>query len=390
MKVFSMTKVLIFAAVASMLVCVSVPMRGAVRQYAPTSIRGAIYVPSNAYNAPQMWKNFSAAETRRDFGYAHEVHLNALRIWASYEYWEMNPAKFQSEFDQMLDIAHGHGIRILISLFENDGVPPTEENMWTTDPHMAFAIQSPGGAIATGDPSGWEGPRRFVEWFMRRYGNDDRVLAVEVMNEPNNGKNGKPGTVPFAESMFKTARSLQGTVPLTIGSAQIKVAEEFIPLGLNIIEIHDNYPPSAQSLGERVKEALAVGRKAHVPVWLTEWQRTRPGGSGWGKGKVFADERTTDYASLAPTVYAQPIGCFFWSLMVKRAYLRDQQRKGTVNGLFWPDGAVTSVKDAQAIARDSSLHLHEQPIPADFGDAWSQSEAQNNGAADCLRFEQIM
>jgi len=49
----------------------------------PLAVRGAVYLPAGAFNAPQMWKNFSLAETRRDFGCAQEIHLNALRIWAS-------------------------------------------------------------------------------------------------------------------------------------------------------------------------------------------------------------------------------------------------------------------------------------------------------------------
>jgi hypothetical protein len=343
----------------------SVASRAAVRQDPPASIRGAIYVPAEAYNAPQMWKNFSLAETRRDFGYAREVHLNALRIWASYEYWQLEPAKFQSEFDQLLGAAHDSGIRVLVSLFENDGVPPTPENMWTTDPQKAFAIQSPGKDIATGDPSHWEGSRRFVVWFMNRYRNDDRVLAIEVMNEPRAGK-GAPGTVPFAKSMFATAKSLQGTVPLTLGSARIEQAEEFIPLGLNVIEFHDNFPPSIQAFEDSARDAIALGQKAHLPVWLTEWQRVRVSGSGFSGPKIAADERMTDYASMASTVHSLPMGSFFWSLMVKRAYLKGQRANGTVNGLFWPDGAVTSLKDAQAIADDPHLRLRERPIPANF------------------------
>jgi Cellulase (glycosyl hydrolase family 5) len=342
------------------------PAHATVRKDDPASIRGAIYVPAGAYNAPQLWKNFSLEETKRDFGYAKEVHLNALRMWASYEYWRMEPATFQSEFDQMLGAAHDSGIRILISLFENDGVAPTPENMWTTDPKKAFDIQSPGREIATGDKSQWGEPRRFVEWFMKRYGNDDRILAIEVMNEPNDGGNGRPGTVPFAQSMFQTAKSLQGTVPLTLGSARVKVAKEFIPLGLDIINFHDNFPESTQALANSIKEAMAVGKRAGLPVWLTEWQRVRTGGSGWGPQGVTAEERVTDYASLAPTVYSYPIGSFFWSLMVKPAYLRAQRLKGTVNGLFWPDGAVTSVKDARAIADDPKLQFRERPIPANF------------------------
>src|SRR5438270_1248673 len=68
--------------------------RPAVKQETPESIRGAIYISSEAYNAPQMWKNFDLNETRRDFGYAKKVGLNALRVWASYEYWRMEPERF--------------------------------------------------------------------------------------------------------------------------------------------------------------------------------------------------------------------------------------------------------------------------------------------------------
>jgi hypothetical protein len=350
---------------ASVMLGLPTPSQAAVRKDPPASIRGAIYVPAEAYNAPQMWKNFSLAETRRDFEYAREVHLNALRIWASYEYWQMEPAKFQSEFDQLLVAAHDSGIRVLVSLFENDGVAPTPDNMWTTDPQKAFAIQSPGKDIATADPSYWEAPRRFVAWFMNRYRNDDRVLAVEVMNEPRAGK-GAPGTVPFAKSMFTTAKSLQGTVPLTLGSARIEQAEEFIPLGLDVIEFHDNFPPTIQAFKDSAKNAVALGQKTGLPVWLTEWQRVRASGSGFSGRRIAADERMTDYASMASTVHSFPVGSFFWSLMVKRAYLKGQRANGTVNGLFWPDGAVTSLKDAQAIAEDPHLHLRERPIPASF------------------------
>ena len=274
-------QITVSVATACLAVGLALPCHGAVRKDDPASIRGAIYIPASDYNAPQLWKSFSLKVTKRDFGYAREIHLNALRMWASYEYWQANPAKFQTEFDEMLDAAHDSGIRILISLFENDGVPPTPENMWTTDPQKAFDIQSPGRDIATGDQSGWEQPRKFVQWFMKRYGNDDRLLAIEVMNEPNRGRNGRPGTVPFAKSMFETAKSLQGTVPLTVGSARVSVAQEFIPLGLDVINFHDNFPASAQVLVGAIKDALEVGHKTGLPVWLTEWQRVRAGGSGW-------------------------------------------------------------------------------------------------------------
>ena len=332
------------------------------------SIRGAIYIPSAAYNAPQMWRQFDLAETRRDFGYAREIHLNALRIWASYEYWQTEPEHFKTSLDQLLDAAHDSGIRILISLFESCGVPPTPQNMWTTNPATAFAVNSPDKDIASpAHPERWEQPRGFVKWFMTNYRNDNRLLAIEVMNEPDENAGRTQPTMPFAKSMFETAKTMQGRVALTVGSDRIERAEEFIPLGLDVLEFHANFPQTQRQFEAAIQHALAVGRKNHLPVWLTEWQRLRPTGSGWGKQKVPLDETLPDYASLAPIVRQYPIGSFFWSLMIKRAYLPPQRDKGTINGLFWPDGSVWSLRDARALANDPSLKLPERnTLPPGF------------------------
>ncbi len=341
--------------------CIGAKPSSAIGLEPAASIRGAIYIPSAAYNAPQMWKNFNLAETRRDFGYAREIHLNALRIWASYEYWQIEPEHFKASLDHLLDTAHDSGIRILISLFESCGVPPTPQNIWATNPATAFDVNSPDKDIASpAHLERWEQPRGFVKWFMTNYRNDNRLLAIEVMNEPeaNNGRN-KP-TMPFAKSMFQTAKAMQGTVALTVGSDRIEHAEEFIPLGLDVLEFHSNFPRTRQQFEATIQHALAVGRKNNLPVWLTEWQRLRPSGSGWGKTKVPVDEALPDYASLAPIVRKYPMGNFFWSLMIKRAYLPPQRDKGTINGLFWPDGSVWSLRDARAIANDPSLKLPEK------------------------------
>lgn len=340
---------------------------------APTAVRGAIYVPYEVYNAPQMWRNFSVSETLRDFGYAKELHLNALRIWASYEYWQMEPRKFEASLNQMLDVAHAKGIQVLFVLFENDGVPPTPENMWTTDPRKAYCIQSPGKDIASTDhQEEWEKPRAFVQWFMKKYANDDRLIGIEVMNEP--GQN----TIEFAKSMFTTAHSMHETVPLTIGAARLPMALEFLPIGENLIEFHQNFPPSLDLINKQIEEAMSAGKQAGVPVWLTEWQRLRPGGSGFGKQSLAPAEAGIDYASLAGDVRQFPIGNFFWSLMVKPAYLQGQRNKGTVNGLFWPDGSVVSLTDARAIADDNSLQLKERPVPSNFLDVSTSPQGEQS------------
>jgi DNA-3-methyladenine glycosylase I len=51
------------------------------------NVRGVVYIPVRAYNAYQMWRDYSGEVTERDFGYAKSLNFNALRLWLSYEYW---------------------------------------------------------------------------------------------------------------------------------------------------------------------------------------------------------------------------------------------------------------------------------------------------------------
>ena len=331
-------------------------------------VRGAIYVPARAYNAPQMWKNYSGKIIRRDMGYARKININAFRVWASFEYWKEEPGNFKKAFDDFLGAAGENKIRILISLFENCGVPSTKENMWTTDPKKAFCVNSPHKDIAK-DKKKWEEPRQFVKWFMKHYKDDKRLLAIEIYNEPRNvpKKKTKLSTMPLAISLFETAASLRGKVPLTVGTAMVREAELFLDLGLDVIQIHQNFPPDYKTIEDMIKKAMELGKKKNLPVWLTEWQRLRPGGSGWGLKKIPEKETRPDYFSLAAAVQKYEIGTFFWSLMVKKAYLPAQRAKGTINGLFWEDGAVYSLKDARAIAADPGLKLKERKkISKDF------------------------
>ena len=351
--------------------CRGAEPRPAVRRDAPETIRGAIYISSGAFNAPQMWKDFSVEETRRDLGYAKLINLNALRVWASYEYWRRAPERFKASFDQLLEAAEANGIRILVSLFERCGKPYVGDEMWSTDPRTAFAMKSPHPEVFSPDNSNlWEEPRLFVKWFLESYRDDQRLLAIEVMNEPQFAADDEPPSVPFAKSMFVTAKAMQGTVPLTIGiDDHEELADEFVPLGLDVIQFHDNFPASGDALEKHIRAALALGAKHNLPVWLGEWQRARPSGSGWGNEKLTVEEKRPNYASLASAVQKYPVGSFFWSLMIKRAYLPPQREKGTINGLFWPDGSVWSLADARAIARDPKLNLIEnKSIPAGFLD----------------------
>ena len=108
--------------------------------------------------------------------------------------------------------------------------------------------------------------------------------------------------------------------------------------------------------------AALMDRVTAKPVLLTEWQRLRPHALGWAEEKLAGDEWQPAYRTMAPIVQSYPLGNFFWSLMLRRAYLPPQRKNGTINGVFHEDGAVWSLADARAISGDERFSAEERPL----------------------------
>ncbi|WP_321112591.1 glycoside hydrolase 5 family protein [Halorussus salinisoli] len=318
----------------------------------PVDIRGAIYVPARAFNIYQMWDDYDREEIERDFGYAGRVNLNAIRTWVNYEYWKQEPGACAAKLEHLLSTAADEGLRVLLILFEGIGGAPTRDNLTDTDPRTAMSIASPGPSVIK-NRRRWDEPRRFVNWVMDRHGDDERLLGIEVMNEPGWFKN-KPA---FTHSMLKTLNRHRGSVPLTVGSTSMINNIEYYDEGCEILQFHYNFPINASEFTDALRQIAIVDRSTAAPVWLTEWQRIR---SGRGAHAAPAeDELVPNYASMAPHIHAAGFGNFFWSLMVKPAFNRSQRHKGVLNGLFHEDGAVWSLDDARAIkamSGDSEFH----------------------------------
>ncbi|WP_155120637.1 glycoside hydrolase [Haloprofundus marisrubri] len=368
-------------------------------------VRGAVYVPARAFNAYQFWEAYDPDETERDFRLAAKLNRDALRLFLSYEYWFDAPEAMERRVDNLFSTAEKEGIRVLPILFESAGEDPTRERCQDQDPHTACAVRSPSHDIIN-DESRWSGrgdggasgsdgdgifseakqalglgggsqhteegrdaddrfgrrpggPREYVEWFVDRYGDDDALLALEIMNEP--GDWGQ--RLKFARRMLRVADEHRNDLPLTMGCKGLRYNTLYDGPELDVFQFHLNLPPTARKMQERMQKAREFADEHDKPVWLTEWQRTR---------EEPPDKFLPNYASLAETIRDGPVdGDFFWSLMLKPAYLPDQREKGRINGVFHRNGSVYSVSDAQALAGDGSLDIDErqqQPswLPADL------------------------
>ena len=327
------------------------------------SIRGAVYFPSRAYNAWQTWNELNPEEIDRDFGYAQDAGLNALRMFVSFEFWQEQPGAFFERFERVIALSEKHGVRIMPVLFEDCGTDNTPETRANKDPRTAICVCSPCRAIQA-DPARWTEVHGFVDAFMRRYGSDRRLLAIECMNEPNCNS----GNVPFAQHIVRLARSYRGTAPLTIGCITLW-HNLYFENELDVYQYHDNFPQSAENLLRVMRDAETVQNLTRKPCWLTEWQRVREKGPGWNSAVIPKEYTVPALATLAPTVYGTGMGSFFWSLMVKPAYLMAQRPNGTYNGLFHEDGSVYSLEDYQAVARKDKT----RPVKAELPDWYRES-----------------
>ena len=243
------------------------------RELCFSPFKGAVYFPSRAYNAYQTFRYYDSEETDRAFSYAEDAGLKALRIFLSYEQYRKDEDTFFTITSDMLSHAALHGLKVMFVIFEHCGRDFTEENAQDRDPMTAVCVRSPSVRTVM-DSSLWEPCREYVRAFMKRYASDERLIAIEVMNEPD------IDDMPFALNMLETAHGLKESVPLTIGCIGL---DECLVYGdlIDIMQFHDNFPTDIPGFERKLSLGAMIKERTGKPVWISEWQRLRRSGPGW-------------------------------------------------------------------------------------------------------------
>lgn len=335
------------------------------------NVRGAVYVSARAFNAYQMWRDYDRDETARDLGFAQRLNLNALRIWLSYEFWQEDREAAFSRFDHLLSASAERGILIVPSLYEGNGPDAVPEHLNDTSIDTAVCVASPSREIIL-DQSRWEAPKEFVRAFMQRFANDSRILAIEPFNEPENlgifEKKDDPqrffllrsSCMKFNREIVAIANDMKGEIPVTVGCGPIALNGAYEDLGNDIWQFHHNFAKSEEELKSSLDEARLLQEVMGKPVWISEWQRIRSR-AGWLGEEIPEELLMPNLASSASLISDSGIGSFFWSLMLKPAYLAGQRKAKTLNGVFHEDGAVYSLRDARAVSGNKDFIGEERP-----------------------------
>jgi hypothetical protein len=155
--------------------------------------------------------------------------MNTMRVFLHDLAYKQDPEGFKRRLDQFLSICARHGIRPILVIFDSvwDPFPAVGKQR---DPrpgiHNSGWIQSP-GAIALQDPTEYPRLERYVKDVIGAFARDERILAWDLWNEPDNTNDGSYGAsepknkvelvVKLLPQVFQWARSANPSQPLTSG-----------------------------------------------------------------------------------------------------------------------------------------------------------------------------
>jgi len=192
---------------------------------------GANYLPSNAVNELEMWQadTFDPNEIDREFGWAEQIGMNTMRVFLHNLLWEQDSAGFKQRIDRFLSIAARHHIKPVFVLFDSCWDPNPKlgpQRPPIPGVHNSGWVQAPGQAILS-DPAQYQRIEAYVEGVVGAFAKDDRILAWDVWNEPDNDNGSSYGkleppnkrelVLALLPQVFAWARAAHPMQPLTSG-----------------------------------------------------------------------------------------------------------------------------------------------------------------------------
>lgn len=253
---------------------------------------GSNYLPSYAVNELEMWQadTFDPKRIAKELGWAQKLGMDTMRVFLHDLLWKQDPEGFKRRINTFLNLCQKHHIRPIFVLFDSCWNPNPHlgpQPMPTPGVHNSQWVQSPGAEALT-DRSQDPRLKDYVQGIVGAFGKDNRVLAWDIWNEPDNTNSSRfkePANkvqlvLALLPQAFAWARSVNPQQPLTSGiwhenPANPNTLSPMAKIQLDnsdIVSFH-NYDPPAQFEAE-VKWLQQYDR----PIICTEYM-ARPRGS---------------------------------------------------------------------------------------------------------------
>jgi hypothetical protein len=280
---------------------------------------GCNFLPSTAINQLEMWQanTFDPETIDRELSWAESIGMNTVRVFLHDICWQDDRDGFFERINKFLDIAAKHNIRPMLVIFDGvwDPHPKSgQQRQPTPGVHNSGWVQSPGRDIL-GDEAKVAKLEAYVTDVIKTFGQDDRVLAWDLFNEPDNGNANSYGKVEFpveekdnvaarlVKLSFDWARKADPSQPLTVGLwrgpawTEIDKLNEVHKAALDlsdVISFHDYGNPD--SMNSRIAQLKTFNR----PLICTEFMAR-------GNGSTFE--------AILPILKQEKVGAYCWGLV---------------------------------------------------------------------------
>jgi hypothetical protein len=262
---------------------------------------GSNYVPATAINELEMWQadSFDPKRIDLELAWAESLGMNTMRVFLHDLLWQ-DAEGFKKRLNTFLTIAARHRIKPMFVLFDS---------VWDANPqlgkqrpprpgvHNSGWMQSP-GAHGLQDTNEYPRLEAYVKGVVGAFAHDNRVLAWDIWNEPDNTNGGSynkaepPNKVELVLALlpkaFAWAREAGPDQPLTSGVWKGEWTEdklgamERLQLDLSDVITFHNYDAPTE-LEKRINWLLRYQR----PMICTEYMARGNGSFFMGSLPVF-------------------------------------------------------------------------------------------------------
>jgi Cellulase (glycosyl hydrolase family 5) len=322
---------------------------------------GANFLPSNAINELEMWQpeTFDPTTIDRELGWAEAIGMNTMRVFLHNLLWEQDPQGFQKRMDTFLSIAARHHIKPVFVLFDSCWDPYPKlgpQHPPIPGVHNSGWVQAPGISVLT-DATQYPRLENYVKGVVGAFANDERILAWDVWNEPDNANDSSYGkTEPKNKSdlvlqllpqVFAWARSARPIQPLTSGvwRGDWTSVDKMPPMARVQIEQSDVISFHNYGWPEQFEKRIQELQQFHRPIICTEYMAR-------GAGSLFD--------TVLPVAKKYHVGAINWGLVAgksqtylpwdswQRPYV---ERPPTIwfHDVFFPDGKPYRDREAEII-----------------------------------------
>ena len=263
---------------------------------------GSNYNPASAINQLEMWQADSFDPNRIDLelGWAESLGMNTMRVFLHDLLWQQDAEGFKKRLDQFLTIAAKHKIKPMFVLFDSVWDPDAKlgkQHAPKPGVHNSGWVQSPNRTTLQ-DPSAYPHLEAYVKGVVGAFARDQRVLAWDVWNEPDNTNGGSYGqlepknkvelVLALLPRVFAWAREAKAEQPLTSGvwKGDWSTTEKLTPMDRiqidhsDIITFHNYDSPT--EFEKRINWLLRYNR----PIICTEYMARGNGSFFFGSMPV--------------------------------------------------------------------------------------------------------